>query len=193
LIAKGLAYSPDIVILAYCLNDRSFEAGRMPHGMARAALQKRAIDESTGLQWLTRSALFRYVYFGLFFNHTGANDEVEKRFGSVFSDTVKQSFELLSELSRTHAFKVIVSVFPLFRKKKAEDFEGYSFQSEHAYVRTLSEKNGFVHLDLLETFQACAKEGPVAMDVYHPNEHGHRCAAQTLAKQVEQMRSMVRR
>lgn len=192
LITKGLAYSPDIVILSYCLNDRSFEAGRMPYAMARNALQKKATDDSKRLQWLAKSALFRYLYFGLLFKHTGAKDEVEKRFGGVFTDTVKHSFELLSELSRTHAFTVIISVFPLFRKKKAEDFEGYSFQSEHAYVRTLSEKNSFVHLDLLETFQACAKEGPVAIDVYHPNEHGHRCAAETLAKQVERMRLMVR-
>jgi lysophospholipase L1-like esterase len=192
LITKGLAYSPDIVILAYCLNDRSFEAGRMPHAMTRNTLQKKAADDSKSLKWLAKSALFRYLYFGLFFKYTGANDEVEKRFGGVFADTVKQSFELLAELSRTHEFSVIVSVFPLFRKKKAEDFEGYSFQSEHAYVRTLSEKNRFVHLDLLETFRACAKEGPVAIDVYHPNEHGHRCAAETLAKQVERMRLMVR-
>ena len=126
------------------------------------------------------------------FKHTGADEEVEKRFGGVFADTVKQSFERLSELSRTHDFKVIVSVFPLFRKKKAEEFEDYSFLSEHAYVRTLSEENKFVHLDLLETFRACAKEGSVAIDVYHPNERGHRCAAEALADQVERMRLMVR-
>jgi lysophospholipase L1-like esterase len=192
LIAKGLAYSPDIVILAYCLNDRSFEAGRMPYAMARNALQKRATDDSKRLQWLAQSALFRYLYFGLLFKPTDARDEIENRFGGVFADTVKQSFELLSELARAHEFKVIVSVFPLFRKRKAEDFEGYSFQSEHAYVRTLAEENNFVHLDLLETFRACAKEGPVAIDVYHPNEHGHRCAAETLARQVERMRLMGR-
>jgi lysophospholipase L1-like esterase len=192
LLTKGLAYSPDIVILSYCLNDRSFEAGRMPYAMARSALQKRAADDSKRLRWLAKSALFRYLYFGLLFKPASANDEIEKRFGGVFADTVKQSFERLAELSRTHGFRVIVSVFPLFRKKKAEDFEGYSFQSEHAYVRTLSEENSFVHLDLLAAFQACAKEGPVAIDVYHPNEHGHRCAAETLARQVERMHQMVR-
>ena len=132
------------------------------------------------------------MYFGLLFKYTGASDEVEKRLGGVVADTVKQSFERLSELSRTHDFRVIVGVFPLFRKKKAEDFEGYSFLSEHAYVRALSGKNDFVHLDLLETFRACAKEGSVAIDVYHPNEHGHRCAAEALARQVERMRVMVR-
>jgi lysophospholipase L1-like esterase len=192
LVTKGLAYSPDVVVLAYCLNDRSFEAGQMPQGMARTALQKKATEESQSLQWLTRSALFRYVYFGLVFEHRGTEDEVERQFGGVFADTVTQGFGLLSELSRTHDFKVIVSVFPLFRKKKAEDFEGYAFRSEHAYVRALSEQNGFAHLDLLETFQACAKEGSVATDVYHPNERGHRCAAEALARQVEGMRPVVR-
>ena len=192
LMAKGLAYSPDIVVLAYCLNDRSFEAGRMPLEMARNALQRRAADESKPLQWLAGSALFRYVYFGFLFEHAGAGDEVERRFAGVYADTVKQSFERLAELSRTHEFSVIVSVFPLFRKKKAERFEGYSFQSEHAYVRTLSEENGFLHLDLLETFRVCVREGSVAIDVYHPNARGHRCAAEALAKQIERMRLTVR-
>ena len=192
LMAKGLAYSPDIVILSYCLNDRSFEAGRMPGAMARSALQRRATDDSKRLQWLARSALFRYLYFGFLFNYGGAGDEVERRFGGVSADTVKHSFGLLSELSRAHDFNVIVGVFPLFRKKKAEKFEDYSFRLEHAYVRALSEENHFAHLDLLETFQVCAREGPVALDVYHPNERGHRCAAEALAEQVERMRLMVR-
>jgi lysophospholipase L1-like esterase len=187
LVTKGLAYSPDVVVVAYCLNDRSFEAGQMPHGMARTALQRKATEESKSLQWLTQSALFRYVYFGLLFDHAGANDEVEKQFGDVFADTVKESFELLSQLSRTHEFKVIVAGFPLFRRKKAETFEEYAFQSEHAFVRALSERSGFVYLDLLEAFRACAKEGPVAVDVYHPNERGHRCAADALSRQVEQL------
>jgi hypothetical protein len=98
----------------------------------------------------------------------------------------------LSELSRAHNFKVIVSVFPLFRGKKAEDFEGYAFLSEHAYVRALSEEGHFVHLDLLETFRACVKGGPVAVDVYHPNERGHRCAAEALATEVEHLRATIR-
>jgi hypothetical protein len=187
LTTKGLAYSPDIVILSYCLNDRAFEAGRMPFSMARHAMQKRAVNDSLTLQWLAESALFRYVYFGWLFKYPGANDELEKRFGSVLADTVKPSFKVLAELSRTHDFKVIVTVFPMFRKKKAEDLEGYSFLSEHAYVRTLSEENDFVHLDLLQTFRACAKEGPVAIDVYHPNERGHRCAAKALATRIEGM------
>jgi lysophospholipase L1-like esterase len=188
----ALAYSPDIVILSYCLNDRSFEAGRIPNTMARNAAQRQAVDDSTRLQWLANSALFRLVYFGLLFQHGDATADLERRLGDVLADTVKQGFEELAALSRTHGFKVIVSVFPLFRKKKAEDFEGYSFLSEHAYVRALSEQNELVHLDLLETFRACAKEGPVATDVYHPNEHGHRCAAEALAKEVEAMGRRVR-
>ena len=189
---KGLAYSPDIVILAYCLNDRTFQAGGMPFAMARHTLQRRAVDDSKPLQWLVNSALFRYVYFGFLFTHTGANDEIRKRFAGVLADTVQPSFEVLSELSRANHFKVVVSVFPLFPRKKAEDFEGYSYLSEHAYARNLSEESGFIHLDLLETFRACAKQGPVAIDIYHPNERGHRCAAQALAEQIERMRSMTR-
>src|SRR5215470_3389430 len=185
---KGLAYSPDIVILSYCLNDRSFQAGAMPHTMTRHALQQRAVGESKALRWLTKSALFRYVYFGVFFTYAGAQDEIQARFGGVLADTVKPSFEMLAGLSRANHFKVIVGVFPLFPQKKAENFAAYSYLPEHAYVRALSEENQFIHLDLLETFRACAEEGPVAIDIYHPNERGHRCAAVALAEQIERLR-----
>jgi lysophospholipase L1-like esterase len=189
---RGLAYSPDVVILSYCLNDRSFQAGAMPHAMTRTALQRQAVDASLMLRWLTKSALFRYVYFGVFFTYTGAQAELQKRFGAVLADTVKPSFETLSALSRAHHFAVIVSVFPLFPRKKAEVFEEYSYLPEHAYVRRLSEENAFTHLDLLETFRACAKGGPVAIDIYHPNERGHRCAAEALAAQIERIRPVLR-
>src|SRR5262245_23641819 len=123
---KALLYSPDIVILAYCLNDRSFQAGAMPSAVARYALQSRAVDDSKALQWLAESALFRYVYFGFLFKYAGANEEIRQRFAGVLADTVKPSFTVLSELSRARQFKVIVAVFPLFPRKKAENFEGYS-------------------------------------------------------------------
>ena len=189
---RGLMYSPDIVILSYCLNDRSFQAGAMPHAMTRDALRRRAIDGSPALRQLTKSALFRYIYFGVFFTYGGAQAEIEKRFGGVAADTVEPSFSTLSALSRAHHFTVIVSVFPLFPRKQAEAFEAYPYSSEHAYVRRLSEENGFVHLDLLEAFRACAEGGPVAIDIYHPNERGHRCAAGALAEQIERLRPPVR-
>src|SRR5262245_54157696 len=49
LTTKALPYSPNVVILAYCLNDRSFEAGRMPYAMATHTLRKRAVDNSKSL------------------------------------------------------------------------------------------------------------------------------------------------
>ena len=80
----------------------------------------------------------------------------------------------------------------MFPKKKAEDSKAYSFLPEHACVRTLSKENDFGHLELLETFRVCAKQGPVAIDMYHPNERGHKCAAEALADQVQRMRPMAR-
>jgi hypothetical protein len=56
----------------------------------------------------------------------------------------------------------------------------------------LSEANHFAHLDLLETFRACAKGGPVATDVCHPNEGGHRCAAEAIADAVGRMHTVVK-
>jgi lysophospholipase L1-like esterase len=187
LATKALAYAPDIVILSYCLNDRTFQAGRTPYSMTRSSVQKRAVDKSRALRWLSKSALFRFLYFGVFFTFAGADDEIGKRFSGVLADTVEPSFERLAELSRAHNFKVIVGVFPMFRRQKAENFESYSYMAEHAYVRALSEENHFDHLDLLEAFRACVKAGPVAIDVYHPNERGHRCAAEALAAEIDRL------
>jgi lysophospholipase L1-like esterase len=189
LVARGLTYTPDVVVLSYCLNDRSLQAGDTPYTMARSAVQRKAVDESRTLEWLSRSALFRFLYFGVFYTFAGAQTEIDRRFGGVLADTVRPSFERLSELSRANNFRVIVAVFPMFRKRKAEDFEGYAFLADHEYVRALSEEHHFDHLDLLETFRACAKEGPVAIDIFHPNERGHRCAAEAIAEAVNRARA----
>jgi GDSL-like Lipase/Acylhydrolase family len=132
LVAEGLAYASDVVILSYCLNDRSFEAGRTPYSMTRNAFRRKTVDDSRALQWLSRSSLFRLVYFGPFFTSAGAPGEIEKRFAGVLADTVKPSFERRAQLSRAHHFEALVSVFPLFRGKKAETFEGHAFASGHA-------------------------------------------------------------
>lgn len=41
-------------------------------------------------------------------------------------------------------------------------------------------------LDLRPAFQRCARDGEIALDTLHPNVRGHRCAAQALARALEE-------
>jgi hypothetical protein len=115
--------------------------------MTRNAFRRKTVDDSRALQWLSRSSLFRLVYFGPFFTSAGAPGEIEKRFAGVLADTVKPSFERRAQLSRAHHFEALVSVFPLFRGKKAETFEGHAFASGHATSATMAALIRMVDVD----------------------------------------------
>lgn len=166
---KGLAFRPDLVLLAYCLNDdkRSdgwilptlLEQERGAGGLVASRLDPR----------LMGSALYRFVRF-----HSGL---ARRPVPIVSGDTRREAFDLLGRLSREHGFRVLVAVFPRFGK-----ILDYRWSAEHREVAALAAAAGLPLLDLLEPFQACRRVAtePLAADRFHPTAYGHGCAARAL-------------
>lgn len=168
---KGLAYRPDLVLLAYCLNDRE----RVDGGLMRALLERergsgsRLVDAARVSPLLSRSALYRFLRYRLLLPPApAAEDDLLDR------DTVPEELDELSRLAKTHGFEVLVAVFPRF-----DSLVPYPFGAEHAGIRREAVKHGFACVDLLPAFQKCALEGreDVAFDNLHPTAYGHACAA----------------
>lgn len=185
----GLSYRPDLVIVAYCLNDRErhdgFVMGRLRQ-VERAQLETGTLDKARLSSTLANSKL--YVLGNYLFQRqhrqSGAVERIsEERLLSV--DTVAESFARLAALSTEHNFQVLVVVFPYLW-----DLNEYSYSSEHEFVATLVKRHQFKLLDLLEPFKDCARQDGqilterVRLDRFHPNEHGHRCAADALAAEI---------
>lgn len=165
---KGLDYSPDVVVVAYCLNDRERNDG----GILRALLAdaKGKMVDSPENSWLHHFALYRLLYYRVLKRQSVR----PSGYDHLSVDTVAESFLELRKLAVVHGFEVTVVVFPDLKL-----LDNYSRQSEHASVTALATENGFRVIDLLRSFQRCG--GSIAHDRYHPTAEGHRCAAEEIA------------
>lgn len=174
--AKALAFQPDLVLLAYSLNDRERADGDI---LATLQAARRGGIGSGANPVLMQSALYRLLHYRL-------QKPIVFTAGSLPSeDTVAESFGELAALSRQHGFRVLVAVFPRFGKHLNR------FPRQHEFVRGLAEANGFELLDLRATFRRCraaAPEVPIATDTWHPSAYGHGCAAEAMAEALREMR-----
>ena len=189
----GLDYEPDLVLVSYCLNDPD---GYYVHALA--PLFEKAKEESstavlrdeTELPLLRRSALFRFLAYDVF-RPPAADELAALDFGDYpQGNTVPQAFRELGELSREHGFEVLVVTFPFFDHTDPL-FETYTHQPKHDYVRALSKREGFDHLDLFDAFRSCnAREGrTLAGDFFHPSPEGHTCAAEAVLAHLREPES----
>ncbi len=174
----GLAYRPDLVLVAYCLNDS--EAVTQSHVLGVL------LNRQQGASWsaiegtfslppvLQKSAFCRWVWNGL-------RTRTVRGHARAPGDSVAEALAELARLSRENNFGVLVCVFPELLAVRP-----YRRHAEHAEVRALASANGFTVLDLLAPFRDCA-QGPLdalGTDALHPNAAGHRCAALSMADAV---------
>jgi hypothetical protein len=186
---KALAFAPDLVLLAYCLNDRERNDGDILATLLaeQKARGVTAPGASRANPLLLRSALYRFLRFRAFPGRSPAANAPEtsplplvgEGQGEGGSDRTAGAFAEMAELRNRHGFDVLVAVFP--------KLEGERRPAEHAYAQGLSSRHGFHHLDLRAAFRACrqATAEPLAIDSYHPTAVGHRCAAEAMAQAVQ--------
>lgn len=174
---KALAFQPDLVLLAYSLNDRERADGDILATLQAAAEQRSASWSANPV--LMKSALYRLLHYRLQKPKALASGSIPSE------DTVAESFGELAALSRQHGFRVLVAVFPRFGQHLNR------FPRQHDFVRGLAEANGFELLDLRATFRRCraaAPDTPIATDTWHPSAYGHGCAAEAMAATLREMR-----
>jgi len=187
--ARGLAYAPDLVIVAYTLGDRERLDGGILETLLAEERQSGAASARRANPWLLKSALYRFLRFRVFVPKSQLQaaapkpGETSPELDLVSGDTVDEYFGVLKSLAREHHFDVEIAVFPYFVKT----FAYYKHADQHAWVAAESAKYGFHLLDLLSPMAQCreaAAPEPINVDNYHPNERGHRCAAEAMANQI---------
>jgi lysophospholipase L1-like esterase len=203
LAARALTFEPDLVLLAYCLNDRRPPDPRLVAALSEEATRPGAVAPSavSGVRRaLLASALYRLAWLRLATPPEvemlpGVDpeappprpDQIAERYeGGVpvaGPAAVEAAFARLAGLAEREAaagrgFAVAVVVFPYLRQLFRAPYADH-----HAHVRALAERHGFAHLDLGAAFRACARasDEPLALDRYHPTAAGHACAAEAIA------------
>jgi len=185
---KALALEPDLVILAYVLNDTQGPYYRMLQPLLDESNNEQNPHAVGGLaeRALVHSALYRLVRYRLL--APTPEEEQELTFEQYATgNTVARYIEELRQLSEQHGFQVLVVVFP---KGNDRSFTAYPFREEHAFIRELASEQGFRVLDLLPAFAVCARENEKSIfrDNLHPNRRGHSCAAKAIAEFILEMR-----
>jgi hypothetical protein len=176
---RGLAYRPDVVLLAYSLTDRErFDGNVLETLLAQQSGQRPPIR---GHPALLRSALYRLLRYRLASPVPGS--ELRSHYRELLAgDTVAPSLAELAALSREHRFAVLMAVFP-----RAARYKVRRSDEQHDWAMARCRENDFRCLDLRAAFEACRRarrKQPLGLDGYHPSIFGHRCAAGAMADEV---------
>ena len=179
---KGLRYSPDLVVLAYCLNDRDWPAHHLYMKLLEEESSSGAVAAARLSPLLSHSALYLFVRYRILddwlMKRRMADGRIKELFDLVQKDTVEEYFGVLADLSRQNGFSVLVAVFPYI-----DDLDDYKHLDQDRWAQALSARHGFAHYDLLNAFRECARMTgqTIAFDDVHPNNIGHVCAGRVLA------------
>ena len=194
---RGLQYSPDLVVLAYCLNDRWRDDGGI-YGLLldeerKQSQNKDTVNTSTISPAIRNSALVRFLKFVVFApkeeDKVQSNFQDPVDFDKFNKDVVTEYFGELSQLANEHNFDVLVIIFPDFGKQDEElkkGFAEYQYAQEHNTIQKLAKANGFNLFDLYQPFQECRDTlgNNVSYDRYHPNPDGSVCIGAKIAKHI---------
>lgn len=184
LAERGLPYRPDLVLVAYCLNDKALNEGGIMQMLLEQATDARSVPRTrAGGRWLLRSALYRFVRFRVLPSaRLAVSSDLRRDLGALAEDTTEESLRKLARLASDHGFRVLVAIFP-----ELSDLSDYRYLGEHQRVAGISREEGLGVVDLLETFKFCEAmtEGEIGYDRYHPTPPGHRCAAEAIAGYIE--------
>lgn len=189
LVEKGLVLEPDLVLVSYCLND-DFDA----------SMELRYFDQSPqftvvskiGQKLFLKSHLARMLMLSTFKPEPRALPArpVSARPVPEAVSRTERGFQRLHELALEHDFQTLIVVFPLFEK-----MERYRWLPLHQRVAATAHRFQMPVLDLLGPFNErtggdlrklqgrCNRE--------HPDERGHRAAAEIIEQYLLENRVLV--
>lgn len=182
--ARALPFAPDVVVVAFCLNDFeglfSYELG---------IVQDRAARRRSLLGRLREGVLSRSYFFG-WVEYRLAEADARRTYGAEggpFSGpeyervvraqrgTLLRQFRELQAILLSHEIEGLVVTFPVFNR----DWEDYPHRGLHRVVLEAAADAGLHTTDLLRCYQAYRFQ-EVRVDDAHPNPMGHRVAAHAI-------------
>jgi lysophospholipase L1-like esterase len=187
LASEGLAYEPDVVIVAYVLNDSEDETAAEARRAADWVEERR---QGSSVSFLDRSALVRLLRTRL--RATVENRRWVEGFRSMYADdyagwtAARRALKAMGGMCRERGVPLVVAIFPLFGN--ALD-AGYPFAEIHAKVAQAAAGAGARVTDLLTVYRGL--DGALLVvngaDDEHPNEIAHRVAARAIVQAVDEV------
>ena len=181
---EGQAYAPDVVLLAYVLNDSEDASAAEARRAEDWAEARREAPHSL----LDRSALLRWVRMRLW--ATRENRRRVSGYLSMYEDKApgwvagRKALESMGGLCRGRGVPFVVAIFPLFGNSLDAR---YPFAAIHAKVADAAGRAGARVVDLLPAYRGLRWDLLVVdgVDDEHPNEIAHRIAASVLLRELD--------
>ncbi len=185
--SEGFAYGPDVVVVAYVLNDSEDEEAAEARRAADWAEEQR-LGPSPSL--LDRSALARLVRARAW--ATIENRRRIEGFRSMYADDYagwvagRRALKAMGGMCRERGVPLVVAIFPLFGNRLDDR---YPFADVHAKVAAAAAEAGARVVDLLPLYRGLDWRLLVVdgADDEHPNEIAHRIAARAIARAVDEV------
>jgi lysophospholipase L1-like esterase len=180
--ARALSFAPDVVVVAFCLNDleglTSYEYGLT---VDRAARQRSLLGAGYEAL-LAHSRFFSWIEYRMSGLEARRIYVKAREKGPLYDETpehqtprLEAQFTALETLLKPRGIPGLVVVFPVFGKR----FDRYGHRDLHRAVVDAAEASGLAALDLLDCFSAYDFRD-VRVDLIHPSPLGHRIAARAI-------------
>lgn len=210
---RGLQYHPDLVVVAYCLNDISISSvdqetvKRLQSGQFSILYKSRlaqlisssveTIRAKNTLKRLNDPAVFHLEYENQI---DPIGDEESELLGLMkqspkwpsttwYGDRdrvgrMRFGFRRLARLSKENGFPVVIVIFPLLLDQGGV----YSHRAAHRIVELEARRVGFDTIDLTDEFMRAGMDNLKLSpgDITHPNKAGHSIAANSLAAYIDE-------
>jgi len=180
--ARALAFSPDLVVVAFCLNDlegpTSYEYGLT---VDRAARRQSLLGGAYEL-FLAHSRLLSWVEYRMAGREARRIFVKARETGPLHGETPEQQvprllaqFTALEGLLRPRGIPALVAVFPVFGGR----LDRYRHRALHQAIVGAAQATGLTATDLLDCFSTYDFRD-VRVDLIHPSPLGHRIAAHAI-------------
>ena len=178
---EAFQYAPDLILWSYCLNDPAHPVYHDANGGIGNLFYKPAsyLFESWARKWF-------------FFKENNrrkrcCQNEFHEFLHCVYWDEVVENLSRIGKITRAHHVPVIFLIHPVFEKGKS--FSSYSLTDLHHKLAAAAENQNLLTLDLLYPYSKYdpeeLRQHPKGQyDPWHPNEKGHRVAAEFLYNYV---------
>jgi hypothetical protein len=182
---EGFAYRPDVVLLAYVLNDSEDSVAAEARRAADWAEERR---QPAPPSLLDRSALLQWVRLRLWAtreNRRRVSGYLSMYAGDASGWTAGQkALERMGGLCRARGVPLVVAIFPLFGNPLDQR---YPFAPLHAKVADAAARAGARVIDLLPAYRGLRWDLLVVdgVDDEHPNEIAHRIAANVILHDLD--------
>ena len=189
LAAEGFAYEPDVVVLAFVLNDSEDENAAEARRASNWIVARRE-EAAAPPSVLDRSALVRLVRGR--WHATTENRQRIDGFRSMYADdypgwlAARRALRTMAGLCRERGVPLVVAIFPLLGNDLGER---YPFAGVHAKIGQAAGEVGARVVDLLPWYhdldwRILVVDGPRDE---HPNEVAYRIASQPIARAVDEL------